>query len=209
MMTMTFGRETPACWASRLFSEERAEADATAPASRDRRENGRELALFVMFCFATRALEGIAQRKLQDPIGSGGGTDHACGRQVQGCVGPGELRMVDDVERLGTELELMTFIGDEEIAMHCKVQVIGPGAAQNVPPRSSELIGSRSGEAGGVEPTLQCGRTCDAVAGAIRERDIAGVGVVEREHRRIGQAALRLVNGSERPAANDLPGESA
>ena len=137
-------------------------------------------------------------------IGNGGAADFAGRRIADGCPGLAELRMVEGVERLSTELQVRGFTDrNPERAVQAEIQIVDSRTRQNIAPGVSELVLSRNNKATGVEPLVQRRIGKRSVANAVWPGRGSRVGVVKVEAGSEGITALRRVNAIHLPGADD------
>src|SRR6476660_3855009 len=157
----------------------------------------------VLFYTTTSPLENVFERELHLAHAAVSGSDAAEVGAAERRVRQPPNRVIQDVERFGTELQFVALF-DAEVLVGGEIPVKAPGAKDRVASGISEVIDRLQGEGGGVEPLVRgWGRQGNALARGVRTviGDV-GIGAVDAGGRIDRESGSPGHDGSQLPAAH-------
>ena len=110
----------------------------------------------VRICRGGDSAEGGDGLESSNGIGSVAGSCRGAGVELKGCVGRTELRGVEDVEGLGTKLQLHS-LGDVEVLEEREVDALQTGGKELVAALVADCSDLLKDEVVNVEPTVDAG----------------------------------------------------
>src|SRR6185369_14971965 len=110
----------------------------------------------VLFYTTTSQLENVFERELHLAHAAVGGSDAAEVGAAERRVRQSPNRMIQDVERFGTELQFVALF-DAEVLVGGEIPVEAPGTEDRVAPGIAEIIDRMQSKGRGVEPLVRGG----------------------------------------------------